>query len=376
MATENKTGTGTGKEDTLTGSDIIGTVNADAEKKKQEKADERNVEKLQAKNYRNEQTIRKLEKQLEFAKEEKRKPGISQVNEKGEPERKRPNSTGLNDLNLPPYTKNMVAIYKIIGTDEINPATGQKVDPVDSLIPGQYTFFDRYEKDVMKQNKVVSNIKGTKRLVVDGKAEIHENIEDIVFIRGYLQVPVMGHYPLYLFLELHPMNKTNKFRPRNSVVAFERIDISYRSPVAKGIQQDLSLDAGLEVRKMTKEDVLAYALTTNPPIQTAGRPLNEVRADLVTFAMNNPIPFFKQNKDTTAAIRMNVADAMMLGIIEYKSERRAFTLTRTEQELFAHVPQEDPQQALVTFLAKPESALHLDEIVKELRWWDEGEPVE
>lgn len=342
---------------------------ADKEKKAKDREDREN-ERLKARAYENEQTIKRLEAQLATALEEKRKPGIAVVDEEGEyTKRKRINSSGLSDLILPPYTKNQVAIYKIIGTEEINPATGLKVDPVDTLIPGRYTLHDRFEPDPLKKDKVMQNISGTENYVEDGQAKTRQLIEDIVFIRGWLQVPVKDKFPLYVFMELHPMNKSNRFRPSNAVIAFERVDIQHRSPVAINMSTELALDAGNAVRKMSKDQVLSYCMTTVPPIMTAGRNVDEVRGDLIRYAMNNPIPFFKQNKDMKAAIAITVADAISFGIIEYRLQQKSYVNSETDEVIFTHSIQEEPMEAFIKYLTKEEQKDVYDNIVTRMNYW-------
>lgn len=360
------------KDETLTADALAKLPNTDAQKaKKQQERELRENERLKAKAYEDEQRIKRLEAQLAEALEPKRKPGIQVVEADGEyKKKKRINSSPLSDMMLPPYTKNQVAIYRIIGTDEINPATGLKVDPVDTLIPGRYTILDPFEPDPLKKDKVMANVIGTETYIENGQSKTRQVIEDPVFIRGWLQVPVKDKYGLYIFMERHFMNKSNKFRPSNAPAVFERVDINQHSPAAQAASLDLSIDAGIAVRQLNKDQVLSCAMTANPPINTVKRRIDEVRADLTKYAMNNPIQFFKMNKNAAAAVKINVFDALAFGLVDYRPEIRQYVLSETDEEIFTHSVQEEPQEALIKFLAKPENAEKYQAIVDRLNHWE------
>jgi hypothetical protein len=352
----------------LTGGDLS-TLPVSKKMRTEDQVDRENT-RLKAKQYETEQEVRRLQAQLAEALKEK-ESGLKVFGADGVMEkRKRLNTSGISDRMLPPYMKNHVAIYKICGTDEINPATNLPVLPVDTSIPGRYTLHDRYEKDPLKRDKVMQNITGTEPYTEDGERKIRELIEDIIFVRGWLQVPIQDKYPLYIFLELHPMNKTNKFRVSNAVMAFERVDINMHSAEAQAVSLDLSLDAGNAVRAMKKDDVLAYAMTTLPPTPTVGRQLADIKTDLIRYAMNNPVPFFKQNKDIKAAVKVTVADAIQFGLIEYQKAERKYVDSETGEEIFTHTIQEEPINALINFMSRDEKAYQ--RIVSLLNWWDEA----
>lgn len=336
---------------------------------------ERENERLKALAFQLERDLKIQRKRNDSLAQEKRKPGITTLDREGKPLRwKRPNSTHLSDEILPPYTKNQVAIYRIIESDGINPATGLKVDPVPSLIPGRYTLIDKFEKDPMKRNKVMRNIVSTETKNVGGEIKTVEVEEDIVFHRGFIQVPVKDNYPLYVFMELHPLNKSNKHRPFNVRPVFERVDVNYQSQSAKNINTELALDAGNEVRNMTKDEVLSYAVTANPPIVTVvdNRPrrIDEIRSDLMRYVMNDPIGFFKQHRNLKAAVSINVADALDFGLVEYRPGDKTFIFTETDEEIFTHTAHEEPVKALINHLAKEENREMYEAVKNRLNHWN------
>lgn len=334
--------------------------------------EERDMERLKAKLYEQEQMTKRLEKQLEEAKAEKRKPGITVVEEDGTQSRKkRPNSFGLSDEILPPYTKKRVAIYKICNGDEgINPATGLPVEPVPVLIHGSgYMFYDKLEKDPAKKKKFIKNVKGYERGIEDGKETDIEVIEDIIFDRGWKQVPIEESYTEYLYLELHPNNRSNRHRPPNAPIIFERVDINMSSIASQSAAIDLTLDAGMAVKAMNKEEVHMFAASVPEINAAAGRPVHEIRTDLQRWAMANPIPFFKLNKDTKAGIQIVVLDAINFGLIGYRPDKKAYVHMETDEIINVHTANEEPMQRLVKFLASDDGKDWYKQIQDRLNYW-------
>jgi hypothetical protein len=339
--------------------------------KKQEDRELRENERLKAKAYEQEQQIKALQKQLEKAQEEKRVPGVQVVLPDGTyKKRKRTNSTGLSDILLPPYTKGVTAVYKMITIDEINPATGLKVEPVDTCLPGIYTVFDKGEEDPAKKNKVMQNIKHQERYVEDGQSKLRDVVEDIIFYRGFLTVNVETQYNLYVFMERHPMNKSNKMRPRNYVAAFERMDIQTKSKTFLGAQLDLAVDAALAIRDMKKDEIIGYAQQAKL-VTSGGRPLHEIRTDLTQWAMNNTIEFYKMGKNMEASVQLNILDAINFGLVEYRNDLKSYLLTETEEVMFTHTAGEEPMKAFVKAMCKEENAAYYKAITYRLNYWGE-----
>jgi hypothetical protein len=347
-------------EETLTEKDIL----------KQKQKEENENERLKAKNYDQEREIKKLQALLDYAKEEKRKPGITEVDREGETMRKkRPNTFGLSDMVMPPYTKGRVAIYRISTMEEINPATGLLVDPVDVMVPGRYTFYDKFEKDPARRKKVLQNIVGEERYTDDGKEKIRDLVDDILFTKGYLHVPVESEYTLYLFMELHPNNKHNRHRPNNYPVIFERIDIKLNSKVSQSATRQLAIDAAVEIRQLKKDDLYAYAASVKD-ISTVKRRIDEIRDDLTAWAMNDPIGYYKLNKNAKAAIQIQVLDAINFGLVEYSRDRSGYVFQETEEVICVHTAAQDPMDELVKFLGKDDGKVWHKTILDRMNYWE------
>jgi hypothetical protein len=361
-------------EDEVKNDAETGTAPDKKEKKKFEKSDaskDAEIERLKAELFTLQREKEREANREKYRKDpDERKPGISVVDEDGSyTKKKRPNSLGISDLMMPPYTKKQVAIYRIIGTDQINPATGETALPVPTLIPGRYTLFDRFESDPFKKDKVMQNIVGTERYVEDGAQKTREIVEDIIFERGYLAVPVESKFQMYVFMELHPNNRTNKFRPANNTPAlFERIDIQHKSPATLAAEQDLGIDAALIIREMTKEDLLKYAIPANIDT-TKGRLTSEIRSDLTTKAMKDPIWFFKLKKDTKAGIKIILMDAINLGLLEYRLDNKSYYLTTNEEIFHTHSVGEENLDSLIKAMAKPENEAKFDKLKEQMSFW-------
>lgn len=336
-----------------------------------EDRENRENERLKAQLFEQQREMEILEKKLKYAQEEKRKPGITVVDEEGNTlKKKRVNSLGVSDKCLPPYTKNQIAIYRILDQGGINPATGERVLPVDTIIPGRYLFHDIWEPDPLKKDKILLNIKGAGMKKEDGRDVLVDEVDDITFHRGFIQVNVQKHYRLYCFLELHPMNKSNKLRPRNAFSVFERTDIK-RSDVSLDAELDLAIDAANKIREMNKEDILAYcAAIPELAMKTSNTPIHQLRTDFTRIVMKDPITFYKLSKDDKASIQINLVTALDFGLIEYNPSFKSYVWSETEEKLFTHTPAEKPLDAFVAFLMKEDNADIYRLITDKLKWWE------
>lgn len=300
-----------------------------------------------------------------------RTPGITVIDEDGNKQRKkRPNSFGLSDEVLPPYTKKSIAIYQAIGVDAIDPLTGDKVLPTDIIIPGKYRFYDKFEKDPNNKNKIIKNITGTETTIVGGKEVLTERVEDIIMNNGVLAVPVESQYPLYVLMERHVLNGSNRFRPRDITPIFIRLDVMFKSPATINAEMDLAFDAEQEVRKLSKDNTIAYAASAG--INTSShRDVTEIKIELRKFARQHPLAYYKLFKNTRAAVKVNVLEALNLGLVEYIPDKKSYMFTTNEDRFFTHSVGEEPLDALCAFLAKDSSEQKYDYLNDQLNFWNQ-----
>lgn len=296
----------------------------------------------------------------------------------GSPERKkRAIDMGLSDLILPPITRKTIAKYRVIGGDQINPATGQLADVQPIYLEGSYMLYDKGEGDLSKRQKLMQNKTGKKERIRDRKTGL-ESIEDIIepveFINGVITVSVEAQYPLYVWLELHPLNKSNKHRENGIVPAFERIDIQTNKSTAFMLaEEELQEEALLEIRKMTKvDDINAYAASAGIPTTEGNkqRDMALIKSDLRGWAYKNPRSFFALSKNARHAIKMTVLEADSFGIIEYDVDKRKWWVPYTMEPVHHVLAGNDPVMDFVDHLAKPDNVAMYDAIRNMLDYWE------
>lgn len=291
--------------------------------------------------------------------------------------RRRAVDLGLSGIVLPPYTRKGIATYKGIHMDKPDPSSTFKLppEPQDILLQGTYKFYDRGEIDPTKRWKLMKNITGAGEIVVDPvtkKQIVEETIEMITMIAGVKTVNIETQYRLYVFMELHPMNATNKFRPNDLAPAFERVDINNnRSAAYIQAEMDLGLEAEMAVMKMTKDEVIGFATTANIPTTEHGsiRALMDVKTDLRVFARKNPRMFFSMANNRIAAVRMNMLDALNFGLIEYNMDERGFFVPEEDKPIFVHVVDEDPHDSFSKYLASDEGKALYDAMMNMIEYW-------
>lgn len=259
---------------------------------------------------------------------------------------------GLSRMVLPPITRRGTAKYRVIQKDQINPATGQLADPQPLFLPGSYVFYDKYEPDLSKRRKEIKNTTGKFELVKykDGD-RMEEVIEMVEFHNGVFSVNMEAQYRLYVFLELHPCNKTNRNRPNGVVPEFERIDLGQnRTNAFKLAQEELEDDAVAEIRALTKkDDIIGLAVSASIQTMENGiqRDIGLIKSDLRAYARRNPKEFFALSKSTKHAVRLTILEADSLGLIEYDVDKKTWTANYTDEPLHTVLVGEDPVDSFV-----------------------------
>ena len=281
---------------------------------------------------------------------------------------------GLSSSMLPPITKRRAAHYEAIGKNQIDPLTGKPTDSVPLIIPSSYVIYDPFETDILKRHKTLKNVVRFENKVVDGRNVPQEVIEDIIFDSGFKTVAIERNYLMYVLLELHPLNESNKWRDHSQTAAFKRVDIDKRKWAETGAGLNLAYEAETSVMNLRKpEDIIAYAHSAG--IATANRILDSdyegsVKYDLRVFARNNPKEFFKLNKSVDQAIKVAVLDAEELGLISYNPDNRSWTFSTDGVWIGAHLPGENPIEALIKLFKKQEYKKHYEVLQDQLNYWD------
>lgn len=308
-----------------------------------------------------------------------KKRGVDFVDRFGKKEKKRRiiEFCGISDMCLPPITRNTIATYRLIGYDEIDRSSRQPREPQDVSIPGSYIFHDRGETDLARKNKLVM-LKArpdVRRDKISGKEIMDDDIvQEVFFLRSHARANPMAEYPKYAFLELHPLNKSNPFRPTDISPIFERIDLyrdASRSLAFKLAAQDLALEAEIEVKNMDTKRAVGFATSAGIPTTENGipRPIGVIKQELRVFARNNPKAFYGMASNAKPAVKLMVLDAIHFGLIELDRDKKSFFVSATDEKIFTHATDEDPTEALVSYLMSDKGQLHYEAMDAMVNFW-------
>jgi len=291
-----------------------------------------------------------------------------------EQKRKAVNFQGLSSQMLPPITRKKFAIYEIINKGHVDPLTNQPSENVGLILPGSYVVYDPFDTDVLRRHKTLKNVTRFETVVIAGQNVAKEVVEDIEFPDGIKNVAIEKDYAMYILLENHPLNESNRFRNKSMAAAFRRIDINKRAwGEGTMANMDLAFEAERAVVDMRNADeIIGYAHAAGIP--TLGRSTdngdNSIKKDLRIYARKNPKDFFRLSKDTYAAIKVSVLDAIDLGLIEYVVDKRAWEFSTDGEEIGRHLPGEEPNDALIKLFKKKEYREKYEKLQNQLNYWD------
>jgi hypothetical protein len=274
---------------------------------------------------------------------------------------------------LPPVTKRKLAVYQIINTNRKDPllignATGDDVLPYDVVIPGTYMIYDPYENDLTQRDKMIRNVTRPGIEIKDGKQIQTEVVEDIIMHKGLLEVNQETQYSLYILMELHPLNGSNRRRNRSIIPVFERIDMKFKSVAGLDAFEDLSEDASRTVKDLPLEKVMGYAAALN--IATAGVSPNDVKYALRMFAKQKPLEFFKLSPGSSHMVKINFLDAVELGFVEYVMNK-GYRFSNTDKCFFTPAVGEEPVGACVKYLSSEKGVENYEKILNYLGFWQD-----
>jgi hypothetical protein len=302
------------------------------------------------------------------------RPTVKVVREDGSNQRRRRAvGLGLSDLILPPFTKATVARYRMINRGRIDPSTGKEPVANDALFPGTYTFYDKFESDPVRRNKLMKNL-GREEVIFNNETQKEERrytINDIEFVNGVKEVNVEKNYREYVFMELHPLNGSNKYRTTDSAPEFERVDLKTNiSPALQAALLDLAMDAEIAVRDEIKDQQLIIGYAVQFGITVDGRQPGEIKQDLRIAARNDPRKFFASFKDIGPAIKLNIHDGLGKGIITYEASKKRFEFTETGQVIHMVPLGADPIEDFVQAIKNEEDKMAMyEEMMEMLNYW-------
>jgi hypothetical protein len=297
---------------------------------------------------------------------------------------KRPITTDLSDQMLPPITKRHTAIYQLLGLQEgastdrrIQSQESERaniVDTSDYEMHATYSIFDQFEKDFGRQTKVVTYYDGVQRttykdpITGEMRPEIRQKVGTPRFSRGQAVVDIMRNYHQYLWWELHPGNKTNKFRDKGKPALFERIDLKHYNPHMDMIRKEIKLDAMNYVRKLQAGQVIDLATALSIPV--VGLQPSALKADLYALAETDPERVLFKAPDEIMSTTIEIMRAVDLGILDYDAMRKQYYFAQNINEPFFVVPMDEiPYEALAKYLVSTEEGQLIKEKMMEFIYY-------
>lgn len=307
---------------------------------------------------------------------EDKKPTVGVVFDGKYDRRRRAVDIGISEQLLPPWTRGTVAVYKVLTKERIDPATGQPPEDTDLYMPGSYMLYDKYEPDPLKSNKLMTLL-GRPKLGRNEKNEqkIEDTVLDVEFTAGMKSVNVDSEYRLYIWMELHPLNKTNRFRDHSQTPYFERIDIkNNKSEFFISAELDLGRIAeDLVLKIKDRNELIGLAVSANDFTKGAtfrmGDDPGTAKNSLRKFARENPRAFLKLTNNPLSA-NYTVVDAMNIGVVSYDAPTKSFRLTENNQLLFTHSPSDSPVDSFVEYMSRPNQKEVLKMVTDLLNYWE------
>jgi len=280
---------------------------------------------------------------------------------------------GLSSQMMPPITKRKIAVYEVLGKDQIDPLTREPIQAPPLVIPGKFVIYDPFQKDVLQRHRLLKNVTRSEKVVRGGVEMVEEVVEDLVFIDGFKNIAIDRNYMEYVLLELHPLNESNRWRDKSQAAAFKRIDIGNRKEWTDTIAaMDLAWEAENAIINMRNaDDIINYATAAGIP--TLGRRTdgeNSIKRDLRLFARQNPRDFFRLNKNEGMAIKMAILEADDLGIIEYTVDKKQWLFATDGDLLYQVVAGEDPMVGVIKALRKPQYKEKYEKMQEQLNYWE------
>jgi hypothetical protein len=302
------------------------------------------------------------------------RPTVAVIQEGSKSQRRRRSvSLGLSELILPPFTKGKIAKYRAVYRDQIDPATNLRPDLTDVLLPGTYQFYDKFEADPLRRSKLMKNL-GREEVFYNNVTRTEEkrhDIREIELLNGMLDVNIEKDYRLYVFMELHPLNASNKHRDFNNTAVFERIDLKTEFTTAyKSAEADLARDAeDAVIHKITSADrIIGMAVGFDIPVH--GRVPSDIKHDLRLKAREDPKKFFSMSNSIKPAIKLNIHDGLGKGIIQFNVDRNRFEFTETGKVMHTVPIGEDGVEDFTkTILRDKDARAMYDEMMDMLNYW-------
>lgn len=278
----------------------------------------------------------------------------------------RPVSLDLSELMIPPITRRGIAIYETLQEAKFDHRVieGDKAIPPPPIsLPPTYPLFDRGEQDFARATKLMKNVVRSTTVQVRNpvtqqmEPQVAEQLDYVEFINGQKTVDIQSQFILYVWLENHPLNESNKWRDQNKKSLFRRTDFEHKSSHQRMVHMDLQREAEEHVIRLDKAKLIALASAmTNPQVPTMNVPIDELRYNMRLRARQNPEEVLFKSPDKKAQIRMSVVSALDLNILEFIPEKNSYFLGLDPEPIHEVALDANPLDDLVAFFNTPEGA--------------------
>jgi hypothetical protein len=287
---------------------------------------------------------------------------------------------------LPPITKKRTAIYQLIGVDtgghsydkridsNENPAS-RIVDTADVEMHHTYSIYDIFEKDFGRRDKTVTYFDGVQRveytdpITKELRPDIRQKVGTPRFVRGQVMVDIMKNYHQYLWWELHPKNKSNKYRDKQMASTFERIDLKYVNPHVEQMRMEIKLDAMNYVRALSPDKAMDLAAALGIP--TFREQPSTIKTALYVMAETDPEKVMFKAPNKAISVTVSVMRALDFGIIDFDADRKQYFFAQNINSPIFQVPMEEsPVQSLAKFLIDSSEGMAIREKMDEyINYW-------
>lgn len=290
-----------------------------------------------------------------------------------------PQGLNISRIMLPPITRRKTATYETLQESKFDPRIieGDKaIAPPPISLPPTYAFFDKGEEDFSIANKMMKNVvRSEVRQVRQNNGELKPQIEEVLeyvdFVNGHKLVNIETEYILYAFLELHPLNESNKHRDKSKKMLFRRTDFDYKSSHVQMLQLDLQDEAVRYVLKLNEKELINLASAmVNPMIATINVPTSDIRYNLRLRARANPEEVLYKAPDKKASMRIDVLHALEMQVLEYVPEKHAYFLTGDDRTAFFQCTLDvNPLEDISAYLATADAKEDYDAVMEYVTFW-------
>jgi hypothetical protein len=260
-----------------------------------------------------------------------------------------------NRLKVKPLKEGQVKIFKLVGSGDIDPATGQPRFNSGAHYEGYFTIHDKFEKDPTKRKKVLKNVTGTSTKVENGKDVVEEVVSPIDFNAKGLRIVKDDEYNTLVCLMRANENGSNPFRNPRVPSLWEEVEPE------KGRQQimdlmDLQLTAEMYAKTGNMKDIIALAKKLNETGDFAiildNKDSDDIRFDMRRIARENPKEFMRYSKDKEMKIKILIEDAVSNLVISYDDDTKEWKWDEDGTSLLIVPAGKEPVKALCDFLDK------------------------